>query len=110
MMRLHTVGRVSGKPRVTMLGFYEDGPNLVTIAMNGWAKSEPQWWLNLRARPDTTVDLPDGTRKVRAHIAEGAERERLWNGLSRYRGWGEDLDALASQRGRETTVVVLEPA
>ena len=37
-------------------------PNLVTMAMNGWADPEPAWWLNLQAQPDATVDLPGGTR------------------------------------------------
>lgn len=110
MMRLHTVGRRSGKARVTMVGYYEDGPNLITIAMNGWAKAEPDWWLNLQARPDTTVDVPGGSRFVRARAAAGEERDRLWRGLRDYHGWGDDhLDALAARRGKPTTVVVLEP-
>lgn len=41
MMRLATVGRRSAKPRVAIIGYIEDGPHLVTIAMNGWGKSEP---------------------------------------------------------------------
>ena len=52
MMRLMTVGRRSGEPRVAIVGYYEDGPNLVTLAMNGWADAEPAWWLNLQAQPD----------------------------------------------------------
>ena len=62
MLRLHTVGRRSGHERVAMVGYYEDGPNLVTLAMNGWGKDEPAWWLNLQALPVATVDLPDGSR------------------------------------------------
>jgi deazaflavin-dependent oxidoreductase (nitroreductase family) len=54
-LRLATLGRRSGQPRVAILGYYEDGPNLVTLAMNGWAAPEPAWWLNLRANPDATV-------------------------------------------------------
>ena len=45
MLRLRTVGRRSGRERVAMVGYYEDGPNLVTLAMNGWGKDEPAWWL-----------------------------------------------------------------
>jgi deazaflavin-dependent oxidoreductase (nitroreductase family) len=109
MMRLTTLGRRSGQPRVAMVGYYEDGPNLVTLAMNGWADAEPAWWLNLQAQPDTTVDLPDGSRAVRAHAAAGAERERLWAKFRDYPGWGDDLDALAASRPTERAVVVLEP-
>ena len=93
MMRLTTIGRRSGQPRVAIIGYYEDGPNLVTLAMNGWADAEPAWWLNLQAQPDTTVELPDGPRAVRARAAAGEERERLWATFRDYPGWGDDIDA-----------------
>lgn len=108
-MRLSTVGRRSGKARVAIVGYFEDGPNLVTMAMNGWGEGEPAWWLNLQAAPDTTVDLAVGPRDVRARVAAGEERERLWAKFSDYPGWGDDIDALAGQRSGETAVVVLEP-
>ena len=50
-MQLTTVGRKTGKERNAILGYYEDGPNLVTMAMNGWGEAEPAWWLNLQASP-----------------------------------------------------------
>jgi deazaflavin-dependent oxidoreductase (nitroreductase family) len=109
MLRLSTVGRRSGQPRTTMIGYYPDGENLVTLAMNGWADAEPAWWLNLQAQPDTTVDLADGPRAVRARVAAGEERKRLWAGFRDYPGWGDDLDALAARRSTERAVVVLEP-
>ena len=108
-LRLRTIGRRSGQARVAILGYYEDGPNLVTMAMNGWAAAEPAWWLNLQAHPDATVDLPGGSRAVRARAAVGAERERLWARFRDFPGWGADLDALAARRPTETAVVVLEP-
>jgi deazaflavin-dependent oxidoreductase (nitroreductase family) len=92
-----------------MVGYYEDGPNLITLAMNGWADAEPAWWLNLQDHPDATVDLPNDTRTVRARTAAGEERERLWAGFRDYPGWGNNMDALAARRARETAVVVLEP-
>jgi hypothetical protein len=58
MLRLTTVARRSGRERVAILGYIEDGPNLVTPAMNGWADPEPAWWLNLQARPEARVELP----------------------------------------------------
>ncbi len=108
-MRLTTLGRRSGRPRVAILGYYEDGPNLVTLAMNGWADTAPAWWLNLQAHPDATVDVADGSRAVRARAAAGEDRERLWAGFRDYPGWGDDIDALAARRSTETAVVVLEP-
>ncbi len=106
MMRLRTMGRRSGVERGAILGYYEDGANLVTLAMNGWAAGEPAWWLNLRARPDATVDLVDGRRAVRARAAEGEERARLW---ARWRDVGDDVDSYATLRPSETAVVILEP-
>jgi deazaflavin-dependent oxidoreductase (nitroreductase family) len=109
MLRLETVGRKSGEPRAAMVGYYEDGPNLVTMAMNGWGQTEPAWWINLRARPEASVTLPGERRKVRARVATGAERDRLWALFDKYPGWGANLDGLAAMRPRETTVIVLEP-
>ena len=109
MLRLKTIGRRSGQSRVTIVGYYEDGGNLVTLAMNGWGEKEPAWWLNLQAQPDTTVDLSDGPRAVRARAAQGPERERLWATFDDYPGWGNDLDALAARRPTTTAVVILEP-
>jgi deazaflavin-dependent oxidoreductase (nitroreductase family) len=106
-MRLTTVGRRSGKERSAILGYFEDGPNLVTLAMNGWASPEPAWWLNLQANPETVVELKGETRDVRGRAAIGEERERLW---ARWREYdGANLDSWAARRAGETAVVVLEP-
>lgn len=110
MLRIQTVGRRSGKSRETMLGYFPDGHNLVTLAMNGWGKADPAWWLNLQANPVAKVDLAEGPRTVRARAAEGAERERLWATFREYPGWGTDIAALANGRPRETAIVVFEPA
>lgn len=109
MLRLSTTGRRSGRTRVAIVGYFEDGPNLVTLAMNGWGAAEPAWWLNLQARPEATVELADGSRPVRGREATDAERERLWGLFRDYPGWGADIGALAARRPRETAVVVLEP-
>ena len=89
-----------------IVGYFEDGANLVTMAMNGWGQGEPAWWLNLQAHPDARVDLVDGPRLVRAHAATGEERVRLWD---RWRQIDANLDGYAALRPSETAVVVLEP-
>lgn len=101
-----TTGRRSGQPRRVIVGYFEDGSNLVTLAMNGWADPEPAWWLNLQAHPEATVDLVGGSRAVRARAAEGEERSRLW---ARWRQIDKQLDAYAALRSSETAVVILEP-
>ncbi|HEY5435317.1 MAG TPA: nitroreductase/quinone reductase family protein [Candidatus Limnocylindrales bacterium] len=113
-MCLTTTGRRTGRERCAILGYYEDGPNLVALAVNAWVDAEPAWWLNLQAHPDAKVDLKDGSRPVRARVAEGDERARLW---ARWRDLGErsgealiaDADAYAGRLSREVAVVVLEP-
>lgn len=108
MMRLTTIGRRSGQERHAILGYFEDGPNLVTMAMNGWGEPEPAWWLNLQASPDTTVVLADGPRPVHGRAADPGERPRLWARWAGYDG-PENLESWAARRRRETAVVVLEP-
>ena len=106
-LRLTTTGRRSGAPRSVILGYYEDGPNLVSMAMNGWGTAEPAWWLNLQADPHALVELAGGTQcVVLARPALGEERERLWQ---RWRELDKHLDSYAARRPHETAVVVLEP-
>ena len=106
-LRLTTRGRRSGESRSVIVGYYEDGPNLVSMAMNGWGAAEPAWWLNLQATPEAVVELAGGIRReVLGRAAVGEERERLW------RHWSEldkNLDDYAARRPQGTAVVVLEP-
>lgn len=105
-LRLTVTGRRTGRRRGVIVGYFEDGPDLVTLAMNGWGDGEPAWWLNLQAHPDAEVRLTGGPRLVRAHAAHGAERARLW---ARWREIDKNLDAYAALRSTQTTVVVFEP-
>lgn len=101
-MRLHTVGRRSGRERIAILGYQPDGDNLVTVAMNGWGEGDPKWWRNLQAQPDATVELKGETRLVRARTAEGDEAARLW---ALFPGNAPYVAA----RATKTPIVVLEP-
>jgi len=108
-LRLTTVGRRSGQERVAILGYVEDGADLVTLAMNGWADPDPAWWLNLQARPEAMVELKGGARHpVRARVAKGEERQRLVAILREHSGWG-DIAGYAAVRSGETAVVVFQP-
>ena len=105
-MGLTTIGRRTGCVRAVFVGYFEDGPNLVTMAMNGWLDAEPAWWLNLQVHPDVTVELVDGPRPFTGRAAQGEERERLW---ARWQQINKKLDAYAARRSMGTAVVVLEP-
>lgn len=107
-LRLTTTGRKSGQERSVIIGYLEDGPDLVAIAMNGWDEGHPAWWLNLEAHPDAVVRLEgQAPTRVRARLAAGEERERLWR---RWVDVNPELDAFAGKRSTETSVVVLQPA
>jgi deazaflavin-dependent oxidoreductase (nitroreductase family) len=107
-LRLTTVGRKSGQERNVIVGYLEDGPNLVLLAMNGWDESHPAWWLNLRAHSDAVVRLSgEPSREVRAHEVSGGDRDRLWK---RWAAVNPDLDGFAGSRSTKTPVIVLEPA
>lgn len=106
-LHLTTTGRKSGQPRGVIVGYLEDGENLVVLAMNGWDEGHPSWWRNLEADPEAEVRLTDRRpRPVRARAATGAERERLWQ---RWRTVDPGLDEFAALRAVDTPVVVLEP-
>ncbi len=64
---------------MSILAYFEDGTDLITMAMNGWADPEPAWWLNLQAQPDVMVDLPGGSAG-HAHAANPDERPRCGPG------------------------------
>ncbi len=107
LAHLTTIGRRSGTERSVMIGYYEEGDSVVTMAMNGWGAPEPAWWLNLQAEPEATLTLAGGTSiPVVGRRASGEERERLWE---RWKDYDKALDGFAARRPTETAVVVLDP-
>jgi deazaflavin-dependent oxidoreductase (nitroreductase family) len=107
-LRLTTTGHRSGQARVVIIGYLEDGPNLVALAMNGWDEGDPAWWRNLQVHPDGTAQLADRSiRRIRARAATGDERTRLWH---RWVDTDPNLLAHADERTTPTPVVILEPA
>ncbi|HVM09300.1 MAG TPA: nitroreductase/quinone reductase family protein [Acidimicrobiales bacterium] len=86
----------------------EDGPNLISLAMNGWDEGHPAWWLNLEAHPEAVIRLShEQPRQVRARLADDDERQRLW---ARWVEIDPDLLAASEQRATQTPVVVFGSA
>jgi F420H(2)-dependent quinone reductase len=107
MLLLDHVGAKSGVKRTSPLLFIEDGKDVVIVASKGGYPRHPGWFHNLRANPDTTVQIGAEQRRVHARVATAAERKRLWPMAVRaYRGY-EDYQARS--RGREIPLVILEP-
>jgi deazaflavin-dependent oxidoreductase (nitroreductase family) len=103
---LDHVGRTSGRHFTSPLLYLDDGPDLVVVASQGGLPKHPQWYHNLCARPDTTVQVGRERRPVRARTAGGAERAALWPRLVDLYA---DFDTYQSWTEREIPVVVLEP-
>lgn len=106
LMGVTTVGRRTGKERMVVLAYLENGSDLTTMAMNGWGAPEPAWWLNMQANPECEIELPDGTRRFVGRAATGEDRDRLW---AQWQDVDKNLDGYAALRPTETAVVVLEP-
>jgi F420H(2)-dependent quinone reductase len=75
---LHHTGAKSGQARVAPLLYLPDGDDLVVVASYGGAPRNPAWFHNLKANPDTTVEVGRERIGVRAHVASADERTRLW--------------------------------
>jgi F420H(2)-dependent quinone reductase len=78
MLLLDHVGAKSGIKRTIPLVYVEDGDDVVLVASKGGHPKNPAWYYNLRAHPDTTVQIGSEHRSVRARVANSQERKRLW--------------------------------
>lgn len=106
VLLLTSTGRRSGQQRVAPVVYLADGANVIVIGSNAGNKNEPGWSFNLKANPDAHVEIGAEHRDVRARVAEGEERERLWKAMNvQYSGF-DDYEAKTS---RDIAVFVLEP-
>ena len=104
---LDHVGAKSGTHRTSPLQYVEDGESVAVIASKGGFGKNPGWYYNLKAHPETTIQVGSEHRAVRARVvSDPEERERLWaKAMRMYRPY-EDYRARA---GREIPIGVLEP-
>jgi deazaflavin-dependent oxidoreductase (nitroreductase family) len=106
LLLLHHVGRKSSQARVSPLLYVADGPRLAIIASKGGNTRHPAWYHNLVAHPDTEVELPGERRLVRARVAVGEERDRIWTKAAEV--W-PDYNSYQERTDREIPIVVLDP-
>jgi deazaflavin-dependent oxidoreductase (nitroreductase family) len=78
LLLLHHTGARSGTGRVNPLAYLRDGDRYVIFASKGGAPTNPDWYHNLKAHPDVTIEVGDQTMKATAAEATGEERERLF--------------------------------
>jgi deazaflavin-dependent oxidoreductase (nitroreductase family) len=79
MMLLTTTGAKSGQPRIAPLVYTSDGDRIVIIASKGGAPTHPDWYHNIAANPEVTVEVGAEKFPARAEIAAEPERTRLFN-------------------------------
>ncbi len=107
MLLLRTVGRKTGEARTSALLYVTDGGDRIVIASKGGAPNHPGWYHNLVAQPEVEIQVGRERIPVRARVAEGDERARLWAKADEVNKG--QYAAYQSRTDRAIPVVVLEP-
>jgi deazaflavin-dependent oxidoreductase (nitroreductase family) len=107
MLLLHSTGANSGAERVNPVMYRPVGDSFAVFASKGGAPRNPDWYYNLLAHPETTVEVGDETVPVVAHVADDAERGPIWEAQKRdYPGFAD----YERQTTRQIPVVILARA
>jgi deazaflavin-dependent oxidoreductase (nitroreductase family) len=107
LLLLHSTGAKSGQDRIHPVMYQADGDRLAVFASKAGAPTNPDWYHNLLAHPQATVEVDDRTVAVKARVAGDEERDRLWSKQKElYPGFAE----YERQTSRQIPVVILEPA
>ncbi len=105
ILLLTTTGRRTGRETTAPLIYGLDGHTPVVVASKGGAPDHPGWFENLAKTPEVGVQIKAEHFRARARVADGDERERLWELMNEI--WPH-YDEYATRTDREIPVVVLE--
>ena len=109
LLLLHHRGAKSGAERVNPLAYQRlDDDSVAVFASKGGAPTNPDWYHNLVANPDITVEIGTDSFPARARVATGEERERIWE--KQKADWPGFADYEQTAGSRTIPVVVLEKA
>ena len=107
LLLLHSTGARTGKERVNPMMYQAVGDNYAVFASKGGAPTNPDWYHNLLAHPDASIEVGTDIKSVRARVANDDERESIWaTQKQRYPGFAE----YETNTDRQIPVVILEPA
>jgi len=106
LLLLTTLGAKSNQPHTTPLGYSIDGDRLIIVAAAVGSPKHPAWYHNLVAHPNVTVEFQEDKYRMRAVVAEGKERERLFNQHVKLSPATLEYQEMVS---RQFPVVILEP-
>ncbi len=107
ILLLDHTGARSGAKRTSPLMYQEDGDAIVVMASKAGQPTHPAWFHNLKANPETAIQIDSEVREVRARVATAAERERLWAKFVALYPGSEAYQRNA--KGREIPIVILDP-
>ena len=106
LLLLHSTGAKSGKQRVNPMMYLADGDDFIVFATKAGTPTNPDWYHNIVAFPQASIEVGESTVNVVARVAEGDTRERLWSRQKElYPGFAE----YEAKTAREIPVMVLEP-
>jgi len=105
LLLLHTTGARSGAARVNPVAYQPLADGWAVFATHAGAPRHPAWYHNVLANPETIVEIGTETVPVRARVAVGEERERIW---ARQKVFYPRYARYEQQTTREIPVVVLE--
>jgi F420H(2)-dependent quinone reductase len=106
VLLLTTVGRKTGKQRVTPVMYMRDENSYVIVAANAGARRNPSWFANLQANPQTTIEVDDITTTVMAHKASKEEKGQLW---PRFVEQAPFLEGYRKKTTRDIPIIILQP-
>lgn len=105
LLILHSTGAKTGQVRVNPLMYHQDGDNIHIFASKAGAPDNPDWFYNLKANPDATIEIGTETKRVHATEVTGDERDRIYASMAdRFPQFGEYQD------GNDRTIPVIRLA
>jgi len=106
LLLLHTTGAKTGQERVNPVMYRQLDGAWAVFASKAGAPTNPDWYHNLRAGPEASIEVGTKTIPVRARVAEGEERESIWSAhKAQWHGFAD----YEKKTSREIPVIILEP-
>jgi len=105
MLILHSTGAKTGRERVNPLVYQAVGDDVAIFASKGGAPDNPDWFHNVVAHPEVTIEIGTDTVPVRARVTDGDERDRIWTRQKQLIPGFADYEA---KTDRQIPVLVLE--
>jgi deazaflavin-dependent oxidoreductase (nitroreductase family) len=106
LLLLHSTGAKSGQERVSPLVYQQVGGDVAIFASKGGAPTNPDWFHNVKAHPEVTVEIGTDTVPMRARVANDVERDPIWTRQKEVMPGFADYEASTE---RTIPVVILEP-